>query len=184
MRPDREEVGMKIGIISDTHRNINLIEEAVDWLVRKQKINMLYHLGDDYDDVAVLQEKYLETVQVPGIYDERYKNGSLPAIQTETVNGLTITLVHALGKDLSRQNIERSDIILHGHTHHAELKLDNGRLYMNPGHLKGPLDKNMPPSFGMLSIEEKSISATIFGMNGKVIHSMNLVRSESGLYKT
>ena len=54
---------MKIGVISDTHRNVDLIEEAVDWLIRKQKITMLYHLGDDYDDVLVLQDRYLETVQ-------------------------------------------------------------------------------------------------------------------------
>ncbi|MBN1128460.1 MAG: metallophosphoesterase family protein [Chitinispirillaceae bacterium] len=175
---------MKIGIISDTHRNVDLIEKAVDWLIKKQKITMLYHLGDDYDDVSVLQEKYLETVQVPGIYDERYKNGSLPSLLTEMVCGLTVTLVHSLEKDLTRENIERSDIILFGHTHRAELKLDNGRLYMNPGHLKGPLDKNMPPSFGALSIEDKGIHAAIFDMKGKAMHSMELVRSGSGLYKT
>jgi putative phosphoesterase len=175
---------MKIGIVSDTHRNVDLIEQAVDWLIRRQKITMLYHLGDDYDDVSVLQEKYLETVQVPGIYDERYKNGTLAPVQTETACGCTITLVHCLEKDLDRQNIERSDIILYGHTHRSELKVDNGKLYMNPGHLKGPLDKNMPPSFGVLSIDDKGISAAIFGMDGKPIHSMTLVRSESGLYKT
>lgn len=175
---------MKIGIVSDTHRNVDLIEEAVDWLIKKHRINMLYHLGDDYDDVKVLQERYLQIVQVPGIYDERYKNGTLPAVATEMVSGLTVTLVHCLEKDLSRQDLEHSDIIVYGHTHRAELKLDNGRLFMNPGHLKGPLDKNMPPSFGLLSVDEKGVHASVFAMNGKPIHVMNLAHTETGLYKT
>jgi uncharacterized protein len=175
---------MRIGITSDTHRNVDLIEEAVDWLIKKQRISMLYHLGDDYDDVKVLQERYLEIIQVPGIYDERYKNGTLPAVATEMVAGLTITLVHSLDKDLTHEDEGRSDIILYGHSHKAELKLDKGRLYMNPGHLKGPLDKNMPPSFGLLSVDERGIHAAIFAMNGKPLHAMDLARSETGLYKT
>jgi putative phosphoesterase len=182
--PFPEECHMKIGVVSDTHRNIELIDQAADWLIRKQKITMLYHLGDDYDDVSVLQERYLEIAQVPGMYDERYRNGTLPALLSERVCGLSITLVHCLEKDLTRENANRSDIILYGHTHRAEIKLDNGRLYMNPGHLKGPLDKNMPPSFGFLSVNEESIAAAIFDMNGKVLHTMNLARSGSGLYKT
>jgi putative phosphoesterase len=174
---------MKIGIISDTHGNIENLEKAVEWL-KKQKTNILYHLGDDYNDMARLSDCYLEVAQVPGIYDDRYKNKSLPAKLHETVLGLNILLVHVLEKDATKDDIMRSDIILHGHTHKEELRLDNGRLYLNPGHIKGPLDKNMPPSFGMLSIADKTISAAIYGLDFKPIRTMELARSESGLYKT
>ena len=70
---------MKIGIISDTHGNIGLLENAADWLIQKQKIAILYHLGHDYDDVKCLGDRFVEIVQVPGLYDNRYKDGSLPA---------------------------------------------------------------------------------------------------------
>lgn len=174
---------MKIGVVSDSHGNSELLGQAVDWLQRKQKISLLYHLGDEYDDAAGLGDRFLELVQVPGIYDERYKNGSLKAVSLEVVLGYTIALVHCLEKDLSREDAQRSDIILYGHTHREELKLDNGKLYLNPGHLKGPLEKNLPPSFGLLSLSDQNISAVIYGMNFKIIRSLNLMRSESGLYK-
>jgi uncharacterized protein len=175
---------MKIGIISDTHGNIENQEKAVDWLTKKQKINVLYHLGDDYDDAAHLGGYFLEIVQVPGIYDDRYKSKSLPAKAIETVLGLNILLVHVLEKDATKDDIMRSDIILHGHTHKDEIRLDNGRLYVNPGHLKGPLDKNMPPSFGLITIEDRAVSVAVFGLDFKPIRTMELMRSESGLYKT
>lgn len=174
---------MKIGIVSDTHRNKAYLNDVVEWLVNRQKIATLYHLGDDYDDVVDLAEYYLELVQVPGIYDQRYLNGTLPAKIFESVLGLTILLVHSLEKDVFDEDVLRSDIILYGHTHKEELRLDDGRLYMNPGHLKGPKDKNKPPTFGMLTIADKEVTATIYDLDFKPIQSVELIRSESGLYK-
>jgi putative phosphoesterase len=175
---------MKIGIVSDTHGNTGLLGTAVDWMVRKHKISMLYHLGDEYDDILELEDRYLEIVQVPGIYDGRYKDGSLPEKSFETVLGLTILLAHSYEKDVTRDDVQRSDIILYGHTHREELRLVDGKLFMNPGHLKGALDKNMPPTFGMLTIQDRNAAAAIYGLNFKLVRSMELMRSESGLYKT
>ncbi len=176
---------MKIGIVSDTHRNREYLHKAVDFLMLKHKIAALYHLGDDYDDVQDLGEKHLEVVQVPGVYDERYRNGSLPAKVSETVLGLQILLVHTIDKDLTAEDIAKSDIILHGHTHKAEIRLDDGDLYVNPGHLKGKLDKNMHPSFGLLGIEDNQVTIKIFSLDKlEEIQAMTLIRSESGLYRS
>ena len=174
---------MKIGIVSDTHRNKDLLVDVLDWMISRHKISALYHLGDDYDDVADLGDRYIEIVQVPGIYDERYKDGSLPAKAVETVMGLQIMLVHSYEKDITQDDILKSDIVLYGHTHKAEIRLVDGRLFMNPGHLKGPLDKNMPPTFGLLTILDKEVNAVIFGTNFKPVHTMDVMRAESGLYK-
>lgn len=175
---------MKIGIVSDTHRNKEYLRNVADFLVNRQKIVALYHLGDDYDDVKELGELFLEIVQVPGIYDERYKSGKLAAKTFETILGLNIMLVHSFEKDVAEDDITKSDIILHGHTHREELRLEDGRLFMNPGHLKGPIDKNMPPTFGMLTIMDREVIATIYSLQFKPIHSLELLRSEGGLYKT
>jgi len=174
---------MKIGIVSDTHKNRDMLEKVTTWLTQRQKVTTLYHLGDDYDDVADLGEEFSELIQIPGIYDPRYKSGELPATQTEVVFGLTILLVHSLDKDATRDDIHHADIILHGHTHKQELRLEDGKLFFNPGHLKGPLDKNMPPTFGILSIQDNDVSAAIYNLDFKVVHSIDMIRSESGLYR-
>jgi len=174
---------MKIGIISDTHRNIEYLSTVVDWLIDRQKIAMLYHLGDDYDDVKCLADKYIDIVQVPGIYDERYVNGALPKTVVENVMGLRILLVHAMDKDVSKDDQLISDIILHGHTHKADILIEDSLLTFNPGHLKGPKDKNFPPSFGLLDIQDTTLSANIFNLDFKPILSMEFLRAENGLYK-
>jgi predicted phosphodiesterase len=91
--------------------------------------------------------------------------------------------VHALDKDATPDDIMRSDIILHGHTHRAELRLEDGMLYINPGHLKGPIDKNARPSFAFLDIQDKNVVVKIIGLDFKVIQEMELFRSENRLYK-
>ncbi|HMD67730.1 MAG TPA: metallophosphoesterase family protein [Chitinivibrionales bacterium] len=174
---------MKIGVVSDTHRNIEYLVEAADWLCSRQKIAMLYHLGDDYDDVKALADKYIDIVQVPGIYDERYADGSLPKKIVENVLGVRIMLVHSMEKDVTPKDKMTVDIILHGHTHHSGLTVEDGLLCMNPGHLKGPKDKNFPPTFGLLDIQDKNIHAAIFGLDFKQVSSMEVFRSENRLYK-
>ena len=97
--------------------------------------------------------------------------------------GISLLLVHSLEKDANDDDISRSDIILHGHTHRQELRLDDGKLFFNPGHLKGPLDKNMSPTFGVLAIEDRGVEAVIYDLKFKPVSRMELIRSESGLYR-
>lgn len=175
---------MKIGVVSDTHRNKEYLSEVVTWLVSRHHITTLYHLGDDYEDVIDLGDMGIEVVQVPGIYHARYRKGSLPVKQRETVLGLQILLVHALEKDVTDEDRRVSDIILFGHTHRAQIILDDGLLLMNPGHLKSAMDKNAKPSFGLLDIQDRTVAAKIFGLDHKEIESMVLVRSESGLFRS
>ena len=174
---------MKIGIVSDTHRNRDYLGRAADWLIRKERIATLYHLGDDYEDVVDLGDRHIDLLQVPGIYYPRYRDGSLAPKSSQTVQGVRLLLLHCLEKDLSEEDKNSADIILHGHTHKAELKLEDGKLYMNPGHLKGEKDKTMPASFGMLDIQSPEIRATIFGMNFETMESIDMTLTENGLYR-
>jgi len=174
---------MKIGIISDTHRNMDLIEQVVEWMTHRQRIQVLYHLGDDYNDVAELGDRFSELLQVPGLYDERYRTGETPAKLFESVYGISLLLVHSLEKDVNNDDIRRSDIILHGHTHRQELRLDDGKLFFNPGHLKGALDKNMEPTFGILTIEDRDVGAAIYNLKFNEVQHLECIRSESGLYR-
>ena len=175
---------MKIGVVADTHRNKDYVEKVADWLISKQHIVSLYHLGDDYGDVAGLADREIHIVQVPGIYHPKYQDRTLPAKQKENVSGLSILLVHCLDKDVTDEDRAVSDIILYGHTHRFEIKLEDGLMLMNPGHIKSEIDKQFKPTFGLLDIQDQTVSAKIFDMDFKEIKRVDLIRSESGLYRT
>ncbi len=175
---------MRVGIVSDTHRNREYLNRVADWLVLRQNVNLLYHLGDDYEDVVDLVHKDTEIVQVPGTYHPKYLDGTLKPKQIENILGLRIMLVHSYEKDVTYADRRVVDVILYGHTHKAEIKLDDGLLLMNPGHLKSHIDKQLKPSFGILDVQDKSVSAKIFGMDFKEVKGVNLIRSESGLYRS
>ena len=174
---------MKIGVVSDTHRNKKYLEEVTGWLTKRQRIATLYHLGDDYEDVVDLADQGFEIIQVPGIYDPKYKDSILARKQIDNILGLRILLVHFPEKDVTEDDRTVSDIILYGHTHKAELKLEDGLLLMNPGHLKAELDKQFKPSFGLLDVQNETVSAKIFNLDFKEIMGVDLVRAESGLYR-
>lgn len=175
---------MRIGVISDTHRNKEGLDRVVDWLQHRQRITSVYHLGDDYEDVIDLADTGLEVVQVPGIYHPKYRDGSLPKVIRETVLGLRIMLVHSLEKDLTKEDRSVTDVILHGHTHHPEIVVADGRLTMNPGHLKPHKDKTTDPSFGLLDIQESTVRAVLFGADDfEELEVVDMVRAENGLYR-
>jgi putative phosphoesterase len=174
---------MKIGVVSDTHRNKKFLAEVVAWMQKNHRISALYHLGDDYDDVIDLSDRFLEIVQVPGIYDPRYTDGTLGAVVKENVMGIRIALVHSAEKDLTDEIKSSSDIILYGHTHKPELQVIDGKLFMNPGHLKAEKDKTVPASFGILDIQDRNMTASIYGLNYKTVETARLMRSEQGLFK-
>jgi len=173
---------MKIGILSDTHRNTALHEKALELLVVSKKIDRAYHLGDDYKDAEIEISRGLDLLRVPGIYCPEYQDRSADRVVFDTVLGVNIVMAHDR-KDLSGENVLCNDIILYGHYHKYEIRIENSKLYMNPGHLKSPKDKNQPPSFGFLDIDFGEISAAIIGVDGKVLLSMKLKKGETGLYK-
>jgi hypothetical protein len=174
---------MKIGVVSDTHRNKKLLQQVVDWFVKTHSIGMLYHLGDDYDDTMHIADSGVEIKQVPGIYHPGYRDGRIAPTVRDTLMGLSILLVHSLEQDVTSEDILGSDIVLYGHSHEAKITVEDGVLYMNPGHLKGKRDKNRDSSFGMLDIQEENIYAYLFDAHFNELTRVPISRSGAGLYK-
>ena len=48
------------------------------------------------------------------------------------------------------------DVVAFGHTHIPEAKLENGVLWLNPGHLKDSDKRGYGPSFAILDIDKDS----------------------------
>ena len=158
----------KIGLISDTHSNLEFLKEAADFLVHQQKINCFYHCGDDYHDADLLLDYGLPLLRVPGIFEPLYKEKSVPAIQTDEVEGSNIILLHDI-KDLNPEAQQRAQIVIYGHSHQYEAEKREGKIYINPGHLKDVSHKGRPASFGLLSLSQKEILVKIFNLSKKVL---------------
>ena len=155
-----------LGVLSDTHGNIEYGIRAADYLVNQAGAEVILHLGDDYSDAEALGYAGYPILAVPGLWCPEYHNGGIPNRRIETFEGLRIAMTHA-DKDLRAQ--ERSaDIILTGHTHVARVERLGHAVYMNPGHLKSKLDRGEHPSFGRIEIDVSGFACAIHEIDGKV----------------
>ncbi|OGS37570.1 MAG: hypothetical protein A2293_00175 [Elusimicrobia bacterium RIFOXYB2_FULL_49_7] len=173
---------MRIGIISDTHRNPTLHGEALDILIDKKHVDRIYHLGDDYRDAELEINRGIDLVRVPGLYCPEYADRSTDKVAFDVVMGVNIAMAHDI-KDIPKNDLLCNDIILHGHLHKYEIRIENGKTFLNPGHLKSAKDKNQSPTFAFLDIDYGEVLAQILDMSGKPQLSMKLKKGESGLHK-
>ena len=89
---------MRIGIISDTHKNRDLHAMVLDELLA-QGVSKIYHLGDNYADGELEIEYGVELIRVPGIYCPEYTDKAFEKVAFDTVQGVGIVMGHDL-KDI------------------------------------------------------------------------------------
>jgi len=155
---------MKIGVISDTHHNEEYTLKVVEHLSKDEHVKKIYHLGDEWEDLAAAQSAGLPVVMVPGIYADEYKDPAIPNSVSESVSGKKILLLHDLN-DMTDDEAAEHDVILHGHTHSYELRCHIGKLYLNPGHLKERFHKERIATFMVIKFGEKGVKAKLFDID-------------------
>jgi hypothetical protein len=134
---------VKIAIVSDSHDNVPLIQAAVR-AFRDRGAEALIHAGDFVAPFAVKDflELGVPIVAVFGNCDGEHRVISelLPDIVTgarrETIGGKNFTIVHSIDW-LQPGDRDGADVIVHGHTHEADMRTENGRLVINPGECAG-----------------------------------------------
>lgn len=170
---------MIIGVISDTHGNLELIEAAADFLHGQLRAGLVFHLGDDYRDASGAARAGMPVLAVPGLWCPEYNNPKTPRRLIETVDGLDIACAHAQ-KDLLALGLAAA-ICLTGHTHEYNIALLGRSLHVNPGHLKSAFSKGQPPSFAAIHIEPESVRAVIHAAyGGQVLEQTEVSRSLLG----
>jgi len=158
----------KIGVISDTHGNTALMFAAAEMLFEKS-VSEIWHLGDSYADAMALQaESPVPVTPVPGLYCPEYEDGSAPKKFILPVEGVRIAFAHAPG-EFTNEDLATSDVVVNGHTHKYAAVEENGRIFINPGHLKNETDRHQPPSFAIIEVSGRNIAVSIFGMDGAVL---------------
>ncbi len=134
---------MKIGCLSDTHKNIKNLNGAIEFL-KNSGAETIIHLGDDFTDIDECGEE--NAVRVPGVFSDTYQNPDVPNRRVEDFAGWRVLLTHTIsshpndlpGDIRPEQLIENRgvDVVLYGHTHIPDIKREQGILFVNPGHLK------------------------------------------------
>lgn len=155
---------MILGVMSDTHGNTPLMHRVADLMVRRLGAQVLFHLGDDYRDAEELLLAGNDVRRVPGLWCTEYQDSRIPKRILEQFGGVTVAAVHA-EKDLT--HIERAaGVILVGHTHEPSIAQLGVSLYVNPGHLKSPVNRGNPATFAVVDIGDGTVTAAFYAWEG------------------
>jgi putative phosphoesterase len=166
---------MIIGVMSDTHRNMDLMNDAAALMVDTFGATAIYHLGDDHEDSAALANRGVQLVRIPGTYDKEYGDPDIPQRVTENVAGVTILAAHA-EKTIPQNEFEAATIVLVGHTHLHEIRPTANGIVFNPGHLKSASEKGREPTFGIIEVDQHSIRLAIYDLNGEPVETHEVGR--------
>ncbi len=157
---------MLVGIISDTHDNIENVRRAAE-VFRREKVDLVIHLGDIVAPFTLLELANNVEAPVKAIYGnncgEKLGLQRVAGIvgaeiweppKTISLDGRRILLVHGYGSTENTLEIvealalsKKWDAVLYGHTHQARLDYKKGILILNPGEAGGWLSK---PSIALL----------------------------------
>ncbi len=132
---------MKIGIISDTHDNVDRIKQAIS-IFNEEGVSLVIHAGDYISPFSLIPFEDLKAEFI-GIYGNN--DGDKVLLNTRSMGrihpqphkfsyaGKKIVVMHEhfLVEDLAASG--NFDLIVYGHTHKERVEKKNGALIINPG---------------------------------------------------
>ncbi len=128
---------MKIGIVSDSHRDSHHTDLLLEHLIA-EGAEYLIHAGDFelLENIRLLDEKGIPYVSVFGNNDaaiapHREQFNIFREPHYFTIGGVKFKLMH-LPYYMSR---DEADVLIYGHTHQVKFKYNEGLLLINPGEL-------------------------------------------------
>jgi hypothetical protein len=150
---------MKIGLISDTHYGNPSKVTIPDWIKAAFKnVDMIIHAGDVESRAA-----YNEFANLAPFYAVRgncdYQLRDLPQHRNIDIGCGILTVAHRVGHARSAM-IDKTRVLLYGHTHLAVINQQDDLLVINPGSPSMPRG-GMPPSVAVLTAEEGCIHAEL-----------------------
>jgi putative phosphoesterase len=144
---------MLVGLIGDTHDNLPMVEKAIRRL-NQEKVELVLHTGDYVSPFVIPKFKALDArlIGVFGNNDgdhELLKKRFLENERLEIrgsfarvlVDSMKIAMVHGNDEELLKVLIEGEDfdVVVHGHSHVAEVYRKGKTLVVNPGEVCGYL---------------------------------------------
>jgi putative phosphoesterase len=184
---------IRIGVISDTHvpDRVGALHPDIIPSFKELNVNIIIHAGDISAPVVIRElEEIAKVHYVQGNRDWwRFKN--LPAEKWLYINDVRILISHGHGRLLnylwekipiifSGYRFERFlrkfskttmefDIVIYGHSHRAENRWVDGKLFFNPGSASDFGYVKHGPSIGLIEIlPDKKVKARIIKLGEKI----------------
>jgi putative phosphoesterase len=166
-RPKGEAVkALIVGLIADTHDRLEMVDKAIKKL-NEQEVELVLHAGDYIAPFVIPRFKELKAKLVgvfgnnDGDHELLKKKFSESGLEIHggfaelNVDGLKIALLHGHEEELLNAliNSEGFDVVVHGHTHKAEVYRKGKTLIVNPGEACGYLSGK--PTIALLDTEER-----------------------------
>ena len=157
---------MVIGVISDTHGRLDpRIEEVFAGVER------IVHAGDVGDEAVLARLSAIAPLTaVRGNCDDAPWGLALPGVASEVLEGVRMAVVHdremldVYAKPELREAMSSGvGVLIHGHTHYAEVSREQDTLCLNPGSASLP-HYELPRSVALLRIDDGACSAEIRGL--------------------
>ena len=151
---------MKLLILSDSHKRINYMVQAVE----HEQPDLIIHLGDHDRDAMRLAERYplIPLWSVSGNCDY----GTSPERIVDTLDGVRFFVTHGhtlrvkyglLRAELAAREAE-ANVLLFGHTHRVMCDWHNGLWMLNPGTCSGM----GPITYGVIELTDGIVRPYIY----------------------
>ena len=196
---------LRIGLLADTHipHRLDRLPAAVGRIFAG--VDLILHAGD-LDEADVLAElgRIAPTVAVRGNWHLHPPNRSSPHLPV-TVHlyllGQHVVLTHGLPNlgygvllefyarvlgrharlnELMIRNLHRhfhsADVVIFGHTHHAEVKHVDGTLFVNPGAVCSTPDFDERPAVALLTVRTSGAEAEIVYLDEEIPNAFENVK--------
>ncbi len=143
---------MIVGIMSDTHDRLPMLDKAVERL-NEEGVELVLHAGDYIAPFVVSHFKPLKTDLI-GVFgnndgDKELLKKKFTDIGADirgnfaeiVIDGLKIVILHGHEEELLRSliDVDSYDVVVHGHTHEAKAYREGKTLVINPGETCGYL---------------------------------------------
>lgn len=150
---------MKVGVIGDTHKEKEYIDQAIKYL---KNCNLILHTGDNFEDSRYIYKTTgINTIGVKG-------NCDFEDVEDEIVfevENFKILLCHGHKYDVKYgiKNIKKRakelgvNIAIFGHSHELYNIIEDEVLFLNPGSTYLPRGRR-GRSFVILNIEDKKLN--------------------------
>lgn len=148
----RHSNNILVGVISDTH---GALDPRVKEIFRN--VQHVIHAGDIVSPDALFDlEKMAPLTAVRGNMDGDGSSSQLPRTAVVTLNGVSIYILHDITSLDLDPKAAAFDVVVHGHTHRAQIEWQNDILYLNPGSAGFPRGADRP-SIALLGIAGRGL---------------------------